>query len=458
MRLCHPIMHNIIVLTLTACFASVSSAEHSPRAAYHHHHTPTSVTHPANASTTFPPYPYLPASPFSLFNVTPYLQPRYPQDYSVAGPPLELVHELHGDFPTGVAVDTSLRLFFNLPRSSGPTNATVVVATSFNTEAPWPNAAIQNCAPAQNASTCFVNVQSVVIDSSQTSLWVVDTGTPPGASTSVPYGAKLWAFDLATGASRANYPISPALAAGGLSINDARFNLSLGTAGTAFLSDIQGSLLVLDLASGVYTRRLLGANVTAPDPLFVGSYDGAPFYGWNGTTRSHIKTGADGIALQAGNLYFAPLASRRLYQVAQTILANASLTDAEILAAVEPIGQIGSYSQGFSADDAGRVYIGTAEQSSVSYFNTSLSTLTNETTLNGLRTGMQGTIPADDVTIAPFVRSAEIQWADSMAVQAGYLWFTTNQLPLSKSYQRNNVDRRVRPFKIYRAYTGSGLI
>jgi len=343
----------------------------------------------------------------------------------VAGPPLELVHEIYGDFPTGVAVDSTGRLFFNLPRSSGTTNYTVTVATSFDNEAPWPNAEIQTCVPAQNVSTCFVNVQSVVIDSLQTRLWVLDTGLAPGASVASPYGAKIWAFNLTNGAPLRNYVLPTALTAGGMNINDVRFNLSLGNAGTGFISDEQGSLVVLDLETGIYTRRLFNETVTTADSLFVGSFDGVPFYKWSGTTRSHLSIGADGIALAAGNLYFAPLASRRLYQVQQDILADASLSDAEVLAHVEPIGQIGSYTEGFTADDRGRVYMGTAEQNSISYFNTSLSTLTNSTTLNGLHINGSGAIPAGDITVAPFVRSALIQWADSLAVQNDYLYFTT---------------------------------
>lgn len=384
-----------------------------------------------------PIYPSSTESAFAAVNLTRYLQPHYPQDYSVAGPALELVHEIFGDFPTGIAVDTTGRLFFNLPRSGGATNYTVTVATSFNTETPWPNAEIQTCASGQNASTCFVNVQSVVIDSSQTRLWVLDTGLAPGASVASSYGAKIWAFNLTDGAPLRNYILPNVLTAGGMNINDVRFNLSLGNAGTGFISDEQGSLVVLDLDTGIYSRRLFNETVTTADSLFVGSFDGVPFYKWSGTTRSHLSIGADGIALTAGNLYFAPLASRRLYQVPQDILADASLTDAEILAHVEPIGQIGSYTEGFTADDRGRVYMGTAEQNSISYFNTSLSTVSNSTTLNGLYVNGNGTIPAQDIIVAPFVRSALIQWPDSLAIQNEYLYFTTVSSPNAVSLRRH---------------------
>ncbi len=233
----------------------------------------------------------------------------------------------------------------------------------------------------------------------------------------------------------------------------------MSTAGVAFLTDEQGSLVIIDLASHTYTRRLFNTSVVAADELFVGSYDGTPFYKWKGTQRSHVQIGSDGIALANGNLYFAPLASRRLYQINQTVLANASLTDTEILDAVESIGQVGSYLEGFTADGQGRVYMGTAEQNSIAYFNTTISSLTNSTMLNGLNASSTnatngGVIPASDIEVVPFVRSADIQWPDSMCIENGYLWFTTNQLPLQGTYQRNDITKASLPYKVYRTSVG----
>lgn len=233
----------------------------------------------------------------------------------------------------------------------------------------------------------------------------------------------------------------------------------MSTAGIAFLTDEQGSLVIIDLASHTYTRRLFNTSVVAADALFVGSFDGTPFYEWKGTQRSHVQIGSDGIALANGNLYFAPLASRRLYQINQTVLANASLTDSETLNAVEFVGQVGSYLEGFTADDQGRVYMGTAEQNSITYFNTSISSLTNSTMLNGLNASStnatnEGVIPASDILVAPFVRSADIQWPDSMCIENGYLWFTTNQLPLQGTYQRNDITKASLPYKVYRTSVG----
>lgn len=407
---------------------------------------------------SLPAYPRQTESPFTPQNLTAFTQPTNEQNFTTDGPVLELVHEIYTTFPTGVAVDLLNRIYINFPRSASNNAVTLGVATSFNESVAYPNASIQTCATGQNVSTCFINVQSVVVDSLQR-LWVLDTGAPPHAAEPLKYGAKIMSFNTTTNEMIDNYVLPRALTKGGTSINDVRFNLSQSTAGVAYLTDEQGSLITIDLHSHVYRRRLFGTAIVAPDANFVGSYDGTPFYSWNGTKRSYLKIGSDGIALANGNVYFAPLAARRLYQIPQAILGNASATEKEIRDAVVYISQVGSYLEGFTADDQGRVYMGTAEQNSITYFNTSISSITDDTTLNGLTSSStnstnDGVIPAADIWPVPFVRGAEIQWPDSMCIQNGYLWFTTNQLPLLPSYQRDGVDRTTLPYKVYRASVG----
>lgn len=413
-----------------------------------------------SSAYTFSAYPSSTASPFTPQNLTSFTQPSSPNNFTTDGPYLEVVHEIYNltTFPTGVAVDLDNRIFINFPRSASSNDVTLGLADSFNTTVAYPNASIQTCQPGQNVSTCFVNIQSVVIDSAQR-VWALDTGAGPGQTDAVEYGAKIMSFNLTTNEMIDNYVLPYSISANGTSINDVRLNLSMSTAGVAFLTDEQGSLVTIDLDSHTYTRRLFNTSVVAADELFVGSFDGTPFYEWKGTQRSHVEIGSDGIALANGNLYFAPLASRRLYQINQTVLANTSLTDTEILDAVEFIGQVGSYLEGFTADDQGRVYMGTAEQNSITYFNTSVSSLTNSTMLNGLNVSStnatnEGVIPASDIEVAPFVRSADIQWPDSMCIENGYLWFTTNQLPLQGTYQRNDITKASIPYKVYRASVG----
>lgn len=102
-----------------------------------------------------------------------------PSDLDVIGGVPEAVHA-SVRAPTGITVDPDHNLFFTYARNMETQNYTVTKATSFTDEAPWPSEEWQNCADGQNASTCFVNVQNIVLDSIG-GWWVIDSGVPNGA-------------------------------------------------------------------------------------------------------------------------------------------------------------------------------------------------------------------------------------------------------------------------------------
>lgn len=100
-------------------------------------------------------------------------------DLEALGGVPEAVHE--GTVPpTGIAVDPDQNIFFTYARNMEEQNYTLTKATSFTDEVPWPSEGWQNCADGQNASTCFVNVQNVVLDAVG-GWWVIDSGVPNGA-------------------------------------------------------------------------------------------------------------------------------------------------------------------------------------------------------------------------------------------------------------------------------------
>lgn len=105
-------------------------------------------------------------------------------DFQVIGDVPEVVHE--GSIPpTGIAVDPEHNVFLTYARNMQKQNYTMTKASSFTEEVPWPTEEWQNCAEGQNASTCFVNVQNVVLDSVG-GWWVIDSGVPNGAYVSFP--------------------------------------------------------------------------------------------------------------------------------------------------------------------------------------------------------------------------------------------------------------------------------
>ena len=172
----------------------------------------------------------------------------YPQDFNVVGPPLEAVHDSQTP-PTGLAVDNSHNIYLTYPRNMGQTPVNVVLCTGFNEEKPWPNAAIQNCTDGQDPSTCFVNVQNVVLDSIG-QMWVVDSGFPYDAedgSNALYGGSKIMSFNETTGDHIRTYVVPKKLLADEFNANDVRINNTLGTNGHAyvFLEKLKALLLRL---------------------------------------------------------------------------------------------------------------------------------------------------------------------------------------------------------------------
>ena len=190
------------------------------------------------------------------------------------------------------------------------------------------------------------------------------------------------------------------------------------------------------------------------DEKYVGSYDGHLIYCWNATEIGYCTTGADGIALASGNFYWGVLASRRFYYIAQTVVIDTSLSDDQVLAAVQDPGMCATEQAGFTADDKGRVYILASEQNAIYYVDTQQSEV--DMTVNGVPPGGSGPVPADRYVVKTLVRNGMIQHADSAAILDGWLYFCTNQLQLSPSRQYNNTDHRKGPFRSFRVYIGAG--
>jgi len=391
-------------------------------------------------------------------NGTPGSCPTY---FTLIGPSLEPVHESISA-PTGLAIDPDLNLYLAYPRNAGATPNNVVKCTSFTTEEPWPTASIQNCTAGQNVSTCFVNVQNIVLDN-QSQLWVVDSGIPPGGSSALEHGAKIMSFSL-SGELRRTYIVPDSLYHDKLFLNDIRINNTIGTNGYAFLTDASalGSLVTIDLDTGFTQRRLFNTTFTRPDEGFVGVYNGQPIYLWNGTQKSYGNLGSDGIALASGNVYWGVLSSRRFYYVSQAALIDPSITEESLEATVQDPGQCGTEQAGFTADSNGRVYIMASEQNAIFYVDTLRhNNGTSQVSSPGSHESPATSqalepIPAAEYVVKDYVRSALIQHADSAAIWDGWMYFCTNQLELAPARQYMNVDARKGPFRSYRVWIGAG--
>ena len=317
---------------------------------------------------------------------------------------------------------------------------------------------VNGSAPA-NASTYFVNVQNVVLDSIG-QLWIIDSGIPSNRNAklgAIPGGAKIISFNQTTGDIIKTYVIPQSLCYHGMNTNDLCLNNSLRTGGYGFITDesTAGSVLAVDLDTGSWIRRLCNTTHTRADEGYVGNYNGKPIYSWNGTKKSFIDTGADGIALASGLFFWGVLGSRRYFNLPQSVVMNYNLTDQEVHDAVVFPGQCASEQAGLTADDHGRLYITASEQNAWYYVDTQQSEV-NET-VNGVALGGSELVDPKNHVLRTLIRNAFIEHADSAAIGYDeYLYFNVNQLEFSPGRQYNNTDKRHGPFRVYRLYIGRG--
>ncbi|KAI8945089.1 major royal jelly protein-domain-containing protein [Xylaria longipes] len=382
---------------------------------------------------------------------------KFISDPGVYGPPLEVVHAYYGQWPTGVTVSSTGRIFSNFPGGLDKTNVydgsnnviQVGEHTSLTTEVAYPNLEI-NHPPggainyttlpptSANYQNHLIGVQSVVIDALDR-LWILDTGrvqAPDGVLLSASYGGpKLVGVNLTTNEVFKTIVFPPSVAYPDSYLNDVRFDLhpsvSESGQGVGYITDSssqgRNAIIVVDLDTGESWRHLGLAKSVRSESQFISFIWGQPTYYTEGSSPLTTNpTGSDGIALSADGetLYFGPFASRYMYSVPTARLRDRSPTS-ELLAQQSVVnhGQKGA-SDGFETDSNNLIYVGNNELNSINIFN-----------------------PANGTTY-PFVRDPRINWVDTMsAATDGYLYFTSNQLLEAE---------KTRPFGLFRAPLPNG--
>ncbi|MCJ1434720.1 hypothetical protein MMC27_004090 [Xylographa pallens] len=379
------------------------------------------------------------------------------RDPGVYGPAIELVHIYNDEFPTGIAVSSTGRMFSNYPSGLDANNTNYAVAelTSNSTETPYPSVEINSppggainytTIPATiggaNYQQYLIGVQSVVIDSADR-LWILDTGralTPNGTLVPASYGGpKLVGVNLTTNSVFQTIVFPTTVAYDVSYLNDVRFdlrpNITASGGGVAYITDSssegRNGLIIVDLGTGQSWRHLNNVPQVRPEFQFIPYVWGEVVYQIPGPGLPIVYDtfGADGIALSSdGNtLYWSVTGGRYLYSIPTARLLDDS-TFSEIMAQASIVshGQKG-LSDGLETDTNGFIYGGNIEQGSIVLFS-----------------------PANG-TFNTFVRDPRIGWTDTMSVATdGYLYFTENQLWRTPNFYPGT-DRRVRPFALFRA-------
>ncbi|KAI1161603.1 major royal jelly protein-domain-containing protein [Nemania serpens] len=378
-------------------------------------------------------------------------------DSGVYGPSLEVIHAYYGQWPTGVTVSSTGRIFSNFPGGLDNNNVyndsnnvfQVGEHTSLTAEVAYPSLKMNHppggainyttTPPTSvNYQEYLIGVQSVVIDALDR-LWILDTGrvqAPDGVLLSATYGGpKLVGVDLATSEVFKTIVFPPDVAFADSYLNDIRFDLrsklTESGQGIGYITDSssqgRNAIIIVDLGTGESWRHLGLTSSVRSESQFLSFIWGQPTYYTEGNTPlSTNPTGSDGIALSADGetLYFGPFASRYMYSVPTVRLRDRSPTS-ELLAqqSVVNLGQKGA-SDGFETDSNNLIYVGNNELNSINIFN-----------------------PANGTTY-PFVRDPRINWVDTMsAATDGYLYFTSNQLLETQ---------KTRPFGLFRAPLPNG--
>jgi sugar lactone lactonase YvrE len=170
---------------------------------------------------------------------------------------LEVVHLFEsGPMPTGVSVSRSGRIFLCYPKWGDDVRFTVGELRDGEV-VPYPDQGFNdNDGDADPYS--LVSVQSIVVDPAER-LWLLDTGSPMFRP--VEYGGpKLVEVDMATDEVRQTILFPDDVVLPTTYLNDVRFDLRRGEAGTAFITDSsdQGAngIIVVDLATWQSRRRL----------------------------------------------------------------------------------------------------------------------------------------------------------------------------------------------------------
>jgi hypothetical protein len=377
------------------------------------------------------------------------------------GPEIEEVHYYYEQWPIGIAVSSTGRIFASYTRG----NYTFTLGETVNktAERPYPSAGLNLPVSQLNTTwngimfgsgntTGLISVQAVYITPASSmrpeTLWVVDTGRPTimdssGAPT-MPYaqpgGPKIIGINLSSDTVYATYTFPASVHYPDSYMNDIRFDLRTNATqsgqGVAYIVDSSDEgrpgFIMLDLGTGESWRRLTQNPSVLRVDRDVPSYQGHPFYQkTKGIPIQTLREGLDGLQLSpdGSRMYYSPLTSDYLYSIpTANLLASPSDPLVEIAAAnnVSNHGQRGGNANGFEGDSNGLIYQLMPEHNAIYYYD------------------------PRDLQTHPFVRDPRIIWPDGASIAAdGYIYMNINQLPYQPMWN-NGTDLRTWPGAVLR--------
>ena len=254
---------------------------------------------------------------------------------------------------TGVAVSEDGRIFVNFPRWFEDVPFSVAELTKDGKLHPYPDAEwnrYRNAAPLSPGDH-FVCVQAETADG-HGHLWVIDPAAP-ATGFIVPGGPKLVEIDLKTNTVMRTYLFDGQAAPQGSYLNDVRLSPD---GKYAYMTDsgAQGSLVVLDTATGQARRVLDGDGSTQVDKTVKVIIGGKEIHTADGRG---VEFAADSISIDPKGefLTWQPLTGKTLYRIATATLNDASLSPDQVSAKVETVST-SEPNDGLWQDASGKLY------------------------------------------------------------------------------------------------------
>jgi sugar lactone lactonase YvrE len=339
-----------------------------------------------------------------------------------ANSPLEVVAEIPDPQVTGVAVAPGGKIFAFSPRwDYNPTYPVALVGAN-NKLTPYPDAGwcMWNDSVKAEPQKHWICPQAGYVDG-QGMLWIIDPAAP-GLKFTVPGGVKLVKTDPKTGQVLQTILYPESVAPRKSYLNDVRIDLQNNY---AYLTDSgTGALVVTDLKTTKSRQLLAKQPSTLPDKGFITKAQGHALYDPTGKPGAFK---ADGIALSTDNqyLYYRALSGHSLYRIKTAVLRDASLSAAQVQAAVEKLPNAPSC-DGMEIDSKNNLYLTAFENGEI------------------LRRTPDGKIET-------LVKETRLEWPDTFSwdPDGKHIYFTTSAIHKTPNWNKG-VGQPREPYRIFK--------
>ena len=339
-----------------------------------------------------------------------------------ANSPLTIVGEFNAPQVTGVAVAPGGKVFAFSPRWDYNPTFPVALVGANNTLSAYPDAGwcTWNDSVKAEPQKHWICPQAGYVDK-QGMLWVIDPAAP-GLKFTVPGGVKLVKIDPKTSQVVQTIVYPESVAPRHSYLNDVRIDLQNNY---AYLTDSgTGALVVTDLKTTKSRQLLAKQPSTLPDKGFITKAQGHALYDPTGKPGAFK---ADGIALSTDNqyLYYRALSGHSLYRIKTAVLRNAALSEAQVQAAVEKLGDAPAC-DGMEIDSKNNLYLTGFENGEI------------------LRRTPEGKIET-------VVKEARLEWPDTFSWDpaGNNIYFTTSAIHKTPHWNKG-VGQPREPFRIYK--------